>query len=46
MVMSIYERTREIGIIKVIGASFADVRAIFLAEASLIGFIGALQGWD
>ncbi len=44
MVMSIYERTREIGIIKVIGASFADVRAIFLAEASLIGFIGGIAG--
>lgn len=44
MVMSIYERTREIGIIKVIGASFADVRAIFLTEASLIGFIGGIAG--
>lgn len=44
MVMSIYERTREIGIIKVIGASFADVRALFLAEASLIGLIGGAVG--
>ncbi|MGI6317969.1 MAG: ABC transporter permease [Dethiobacteria bacterium] len=44
MVMSIYERTREIGIIKVIGASFADVRSIFLTEASLIGFIGGIAG--
>jgi len=44
MVMSIYERTREIGIIKVIGASFADVRALFLTEASLIGFIGGGLG--
>ncbi|NLJ55567.1 MAG: ABC transporter permease [Firmicutes bacterium] len=44
MVMSIYERTREIGIIKVIGASFADVRALFLTEAALIGFIGGLLG--
>lgn len=44
MVMSIYERTREIGIIKVIGASFTDVRAIFLMEASLIGFIGGILG--
>ena len=42
--MSIYERTREIGIIKVIGASFADVRSIFLTEASLIGFIGGIAG--
>jgi ABC-type antimicrobial peptide transport system permease subunit len=44
MVMSIYERTREIGIIKVIGASFTDVRALFLTEASLIGFIGGILG--
>ncbi|MDO9533927.1 MAG: ABC transporter permease [Bacillota bacterium] len=44
MVMSIYERTREIGIIKVIGASFADVRAIFLMEAALIGFMGGILG--
>lgn len=44
MVMSIYERTREIGIMKVIGASFADVRALFLTEASLIGFIGGILG--
>ncbi len=44
MVMSIYERTREIGIIKVIGASFVDVRSIFLTEASLIGLIGGIAG--
>ena len=44
MVMSIYERTREIGIIKVIGASFADVRSIFLMEAALIGFMGGILG--
>jgi putative ABC transport system permease protein len=44
MLMSIYERTREIGIIKVIGASFADVRALFLMEASLIGFVGGIFG--
>ena len=44
MIMSIYERTREIGIMKVIGASFADVKALFLAEASLIGLIGGALG--
>lgn len=44
MVMSIYERTREIGIMKVIGASFSDVRALFLTEASLIGLFGGLLG--
>lgn len=44
MVMSIYERTREIGIIKVIGATFSDIRMLFLTEAALIGFIGGTAG--
>ncbi|MCR4441728.1 MAG: ABC transporter permease [Peptococcaceae bacterium] len=44
MIMSIYERTREIGIMKVIGASFRDIHALFLAEAGLIGFFGGAFG--
>lgn len=44
MVMSIYERTREIAIIKVIGASFADIRLLFLTESSLIGVLGGSFG--
>ena len=44
MVMSILERTREIGIMKAIGGSDADVRGIFLVEASAIGFIGGAFG--
>ncbi len=44
MVMSIYERTREIGVMKVIGASVNDVRRIFLTEASLIGLLGGVLG--
>ncbi|MBS4021787.1 MAG: ABC transporter permease [Dethiobacter sp.] len=44
MVMSIYERTREIAIIKVIGASFNDIRWLFLAESSLIGLLGGTFG--
>lgn len=44
MVMSIYERTREIGIMKVIGAAVADIRILFLSEASLIGLIGGTLG--
>ena len=49
MVMSILERTREIGIMKAIGASDNDIRRIFLIEASVIGvsggFVGILLGW-
>ena len=44
MIMSIYERTREIGVIKVLGAELADIRRLFLLEASLIGFGGGLIG--
>lgn len=44
MVMSIYERTREIGVMKVIGASVSDIRNIFLVEALLIGLSGGLIG--
>lgn len=44
MVMSIYEQTREIGIIKAIGASNFQVMIIFLIQAGLIGLIGALLG--
>ncbi|MDX9871969.1 MAG: ABC transporter permease [Clostridia bacterium] len=44
MIMSIYERTREIGIMKVIGASFSDVFTMFITEAGLIGLIGGIFG--
>ena len=44
MVMSILERTREIGIMKAIGGSDGDIRRIFLIEASAIGFIGGVAG--
>jgi len=44
MVMSIYERTREIAVIKVLGASFSSIRWLFLAESSLIGLIGGSVG--
>lgn len=44
MVMSIYERTREIGVMKVIGATVADIRRLFLTEAAFIGFMGGLVG--
>lgn len=44
MVMSIYERTREIGIIKVLGADIKDIRRLFLLEAGMIGLGGGLLG--
>jgi putative ABC transport system permease protein len=44
MVMSILERTREIGVMKAIGAGDSDVRRIFLIEASLIGLAGGVFG--
>ena len=46
MIMSIYERTKEIGIMKVIGASFEDIRLLFLAEAGLIGAGGGPSAWS
>lgn len=44
MVMSILERTREIGIMKAIGGSDSDIRRIFLIEASAIGALGGVAG--
>jgi len=44
MIMAIYERTKEIGIMKVIGARLKDIRRLFLYESSMIGFIGGVIG--
>jgi ABC-type antimicrobial peptide transport system permease subunit len=44
MIMAIYERTREIGVMKVIGATAGDVMMMFLMEAGLIGVCGGLLG--
>lgn len=44
MTMSIYERTKEIGIMKVLGCSLGNIRSMFLAEAAGIGFIGGVVG--
>jgi ABC-type antimicrobial peptide transport system permease subunit len=44
MIMSISERTREIGIMKALGCYVRDIRVLFLSEAGAIGLIGGLLG--
>lgn len=44
MIMSIYERTREIGIMKVLGCFVGNIRLMFLIEAGLIGLLGGIIG--
>lgn len=44
MMMSIYERTREIGIIKVLGCDMKVIRNMFLLESGFIGFLGGVTG--
>lgn len=44
MVMSIYERTKEIGIMKVLGCVVKDIRKLFLLEAAIIGLFGGIVG--
>ena len=44
MIMSIYERTREIGIMKVLGCLVKDVKKLFLFEAAMIGLLGGVVG--
>jgi len=44
MITSVTERTREIGIMKVIGASIKDVRRLFMLESLMIGTIGGIFG--
>lgn len=44
MLVTVAERTREIGILKAIGAKNSEVMVLFLLEALLIGFFGAIFG--
>ena len=44
MMMSTYERTKEIGIMKVLGCDMRDIMGLFLAEAGFIGFLGGTVG--
>ena len=44
MIMSILERTREIGIMKAIGAEDREIKLIFFVEAGVIGLAGRRPG--
>ena len=44
MMMSIYERTKEIGVMKVLGCELRDIQTLFLLEAGSIGLIGGIIG--
>lgn len=44
MVMSILERTREIGVLKSLGATDRDIQSMFLVESGLIGAAGSAAG--
>jgi len=44
MTMAILERTKEIGLMKAIGATDRDVLTVFLIEAGMVGFTGGAAG--
>ncbi len=44
MTMAIYERTKEIGVMKVLGCELGKIRGMFLIESGTIGFLGGIIG--
>jgi putative ABC transport system permease protein len=44
MIVSLIERTREIGILKALGMKSRTVLTIFLGESAIVGLIGAVIG--
>ncbi|MDI6778499.1 MAG: ABC transporter permease [Patescibacteria group bacterium] len=44
MTVALMERTQEIGIMKAVGASDRDIKAMFIAESTIMGFLGGIAG--
>ncbi len=44
MITSVYERTKEIGIMKVLGCKIGNIQLIFLIESGIIGLLGGCLG--
>ena len=44
MLVSVSERTREVGLLKAVGAGSSQILAVFLAEAVLVAALGGLLG--
>jgi ABC-type lipoprotein release transport system permease subunit len=44
MIMAVYERTKEIGVLKAVGAAPGQIRLLFVVEASMIGLLGGVIG--
>ncbi|MBY0500315.1 MAG: ABC transporter permease [Nitrosomonas sp.] len=45
MLVAVSQRTVEIGLLKAIGATSADIRRLFFAEAILLSMVGAILGF-
>ena len=44
MLMAVYERTREIGLLAAFGVKPGQIRAIFLLEGAMLGLVGVIVG--
>ncbi len=44
MLMAVFERTNELGMLRAIGMKDREIRLLFMIEAGAIGFLGSLGG--